>query len=325
MVSRANIMSIGKLWPEIQNALEALPVKLSICEASAGARLQEVLPTVSGLIVRHQVFVGRDIIEKAQHLRFIARTGIGVDNIDMTAAAEYRIPVLVAPGAGANAVAEGATLMLLALVKRFSEVRALVNLEDWQERDTLVPLDLQDITVGIIGYGRIGKRFSELIECFGARTYYFDPYVGPCIRKEEGFGPAAPCSTMEQLLSKSLCVSIHCPLTDETTNLVNSAFVSKMRQGSILINTARGSIVDIDAVYKGMQEGRVVGVGLDVFPTEPPPWHPLFDMPNVVVTPHIWGISAGARRRTAELLSSDIARVLRGERPVNMANAEIYL
>lgn len=275
---------------------------------------RDLLAEAEALLVRGGDRVGADEIAAAPRLRVIGRSGIGVDNLDVAAASKRRIPIVVTPGAGARAVAEGALALMLALAKRLPELGEAVRVADWSARDRGDLLDLDGSTLGIVGYGRIGRELGDLARGLGMRVLAHDPYV------EEASTP------LDALFEACDFVSLHAPLTEETRALVGPPLLGRAKPGLILVNLGRGGLVSsLDDLLGGLESGRLGGVGLDVFEPEPPdPNHPLFRHPRVVVTPHALGMTRRSRELIARAMAEGVAAALRGERPQAVANPEIY-
>ncbi len=224
---------------------------------------QAELATAAGAIVRAGARVDEALLRRAPELRVIARTGVGVDLVDVPAATARGIAVVITPGAGSAAVAEGAIGMALHLVKRFGPLTALVRDGRWAERGTVGVGDLDGATLGMVGYGRIGRRTADLAAAFGMRILAYDPVSEP---------PAGlRCADLGDLAARSDVITLHLPLTDQTRHLVNDAFLARVKPGAVLVNCSRGGLVDADAVWRALTVGRLSGVGLDVFDPEPRP------------------------------------------------------
>jgi phosphoglycerate dehydrogenase-like enzyme len=174
--------------------------------------------------------------------------------------------------------------------------------------------DLDGATIGIIGYGRIGRRVGALATAFGMRLLAYDPFSAPPVEI------AAP--DVSTLASASDVLTLHVPLTEETHHLVDEAFLDRIRPGTILINCSRGGLVDLDAALAALKSGRLAGVGLDVFDPEPPEHHPMFDHPDVVLTPHLMGMTRRAAAATFLDAARGVVDVLAGRRPAAVANPD---
>jgi phosphoglycerate dehydrogenase-like enzyme len=268
----------------------------------------------AGAIVRADAIVDAAFLARAPLLRVLARTGVGVDHVDVSAATARGIPVVITPGSGTRAVAEGVFALALHLVKHLGLSTDLIRNGRWADRSQLVMGDLDGAAIGIIGYGRIGRRVAELATAFGMRVLAYDPFSPPPLEI------AAPDAA--ELASASDIVTLHAPLTEETHHLVDEAFLNRLRPGTILINCGRGGLVDLDAALAALEAGQLGGVGLDVFENEPPEHHALFDHRDVVLTPHLMGMTRRAAAATFVDAARGVADVLAGRRPAAVANPE---
>ncbi|GAA5162963.1 hydroxyacid dehydrogenase [Pseudonocardia eucalypti] len=268
----------------------------------------------AGAIVRADVEVDRAFFDRASRLRVLARTGVGVDHVDVGAATERGIAVVITPGSGTRAVAEGVIAMALHLVKRLSANTALVREGRWAERADpgVLPGDLDAATIGIIGYGRIGRRVGELATAFGMRVLAHDP-LNPPDDRELG-------ADLDELVAASDVVTLHVPLTTATRHLADAALIARMRPGAILINCGRGGLLDLDAAHGALRAGRLGGLGLDTFDPEPAVHHPVFDEPNVVLTPHTVGLSRRGTALTFADAAQGVVDVLAGRVPAAVAD-----
>jgi D-3-phosphoglycerate dehydrogenase len=267
-----------------------------------------------GAIVRADAIVDAAFLARAPLLRVLARTGVGVDHVDLSAATARGIPVVITPGSGTRAVAEGVFALALHLVKRLGLSTDLVRHGRWADRSQLAMGDLDGATIGIIGYGRIGRRVGELATAFGMRVLTYDPFSPP---------PQEIASLeVSELASASDIVTVHVPLTAETYHLIDKAFLDCIRPGTILINCGRGGLVDLDAALAALESGQLGGVGLDVFENEPPEHHDIFDHQDVVLTPHLMGMTRRAAAATFVDAARGVADVLAGRRPASVANPE---
>ncbi|MFI0821222.1 NAD(P)-dependent oxidoreductase [Streptomyces sp. NPDC021098] len=272
------------------------------------------LTAAEAAIVRADRRVDEDFLRQAPRLRVIARTGVGVDLVDVAAASARGIPVVITPHSGTRAVAEGVFAMALHLAKRLKPLTDLVRDGRWVERSTVPVGDLDGATLGIVGYGRIGRRVGELAAAFGMRTLAYDPFSPP--------PPAFACADLDELVESSDVVTLHAPLTDGTRHLVNERLLARVRPGAILINCGRGGMLDPDATLAALESGRLSGVGMDVFDPEPALYHPLFDHPDVVLTPHLMGMTRRAMTLTFRDAARGVADVLAGREPPAVANPD---
>jgi D-3-phosphoglycerate dehydrogenase / 2-oxoglutarate reductase len=270
------------------------------------------LAAAEGAIVRADARVDQALLRRAPRLKVIARTGVGVDLVDVPAATARGIAVVVTPGAGAAAVAEGAIGMALHLVKRFGPLTALVREGRWAQRAAVPVGDLGGATLGVVGYGRIGRRTADLGAAFGMRVLAYDPVSEP--------PGGVRCGDLGDLAGRSDVITLHLPLTDQNRRLVDDAFLARVKPGAVLVNCSRGGLIDTDAVWRALVAGRLSGVGLDVFDPEPPGHHPLFSHPDVVLTPHLMGLSRRATAATFAAAARGVLDVLCGREPQAVAN-----
>ena len=265
-----------------------------------------------GAIARADAVVDAAFLDRAPRLRVIARTGVGVDLVDVDAATARGIPVVITPGSGSRAVAEGVIAMALHLVKRLGPLTTLVREGRWAQRGQESVGDLDEATIGIVGHGRIGGRVGELAAAFGMRVLAYDPYRPP---PEE-----VNCPDLDTLAAASDVLTLHVPLTEQTHHLVDKDFLARMRPGAVLINCGRGGLLDLDAALDALNSGRLAGVGLDVFDPEPAVHHPLFDHPHVVLSPHLTGMTRRAEALTFADAARGVVAVLTGQQPAAVAN-----
>jgi D-3-phosphoglycerate dehydrogenase / 2-oxoglutarate reductase len=272
------------------------------------------LADAEGAIVRADAVVDAALLARAPRLRVLARTGVGVDRVDLAAAGARGIAVVITPGSGTRAVAEGVLAHVLHLVKRLGPLTRLVREGRWAERAGVAVGDLDGATIGIVGYGRIGRRVGELAAAFGMGVLAHDPISPP---------PAAiDRPDLGELAAASDVLTLHAPLTEATHHLVDAAVLARIRPGAILVNCGRGGLLDLDAALAALESERLGGVGLDVFDPEPPPHHPLFDHPDVVLTPHLMGLTRRATAATFAAAARGVGDVLAGRRPAALANPD---
>jgi D-3-phosphoglycerate dehydrogenase / 2-oxoglutarate reductase len=272
----------------------------------------EELADAEGAIARADAVVDAALLDRAPRLRVLARTGVGVDLVDVAEASARGIAVVITPGSGTRAVAEGVLAHVLHLVKRLAPLTRLVRDGGWAERGRISVGDLDGATLGIVGYGRIGRRVGELAAAFGMRVLAHDPVSPP---------PAeVACPDLGELAGAADVLTLHAPLTEATHHLVDAGLLARVRPGAILVNCGRGGLLDLDAALAALESGRLGGVGLDVFDPEPPPHHPLFDHPDVVLTPHLMGLTRRATAATFAAAARGVGDVLAGRRPAALAN-----
>jgi glyoxylate reductase len=234
-------------------------------------------------------------------LRAIANYAVGSDNIDLVAARDRGIPVGVTPGVLTDATADIAFALLLAIARRLPEGQAAVRAGEWLswEPDWLLGRDVHGATLGIVGRGRIGAAVSRRAEGFGMDVVH------------HGRSSGIP---LDELLTRADFVSLHVPLTPETRHLIDAGALERMRPTAYLVNTARGGIVDQDALAGALHDGAIAGAALDVTDPEPlPPDHPLLDAPNLIVLPHLGSATHATRRAMADLAVDNLLAALDGK------------
>jgi phosphoglycerate dehydrogenase-like enzyme len=280
-------------------------------DAPASVRDAEVL------IVRAER-IDETVLAHAADLRVIARTGAGLDNVDVAAATGRGVPVVYAPDAGTLPVAEGTIALILATAKRLGELGAVVREDRWRARYEVETIDLRGGTLGIVGLGRIGREVARLATAFGMKVIAHDP--GRARRRTDGVELVG----LPELASRSDVLTLHCDLNPDTRSLVDRAFLARMKMGAILVNVARGAVVESeDLLLEALDAGRLAAVGLDVFADEPPDdGHPLFADARVVCTPHTIGLTRAWNERVFGSLAADVAAVLAGRAPRHLANPE---
>ncbi|MDQ6817926.1 MAG: oxidoreductase [Actinomycetota bacterium] len=313
------ILAIGPTDEAVQGRLEAYGPYLQVDVEDRDAIVRH-LPGAVAIAARGTAVIDAARIDAAPRLQVIGRSGVGVDCVDLQAATSRGIPVVITPNAGTNAVAEGAMAMILHLVKRLGRFTELVRGGDWARREELPPGDLDGESLGVVGYGRIGRRLAELAVVLGMEVLVHDPYADPDTVDAE-----ITLTDLPELLASADIVSLHAPLTAETEGLIGRHALEAVKPGAVLVNCARGGLLDLDAAHDALIEGRLSGIGLDVFAPEPPEHHPLFDHPDVVLTPHVMGLSRRARQRVFAEMADGMAEVLAGRRAPYVANPEVYL
>ena len=265
---------------------------------------------------------GEPELEASKDMKVVTRIGVGYDSVDVAALSRRKIPLMVAGTANSPSVAEQALFMMLTLAKRAVEMHALVKEGKWSARLGKLPYDLFGKTVLIVGFGRIGTRTAKRCLAMEMNVLIYDPYKSAAEITAAGCEPAAD---LDAALPRADFVSIHCPKTPETVGMFDAARLRRMKPTAYLINTARGGIVNEAALYDALSSGKLAGAGLDVFEQEPPlvP-HSLFDLPNVIVVPHVAGVTREAVDRMSEQTARNLLSALDGE-PIrqNVINQDV--
>lgn len=257
---------------------------------------------------------------RATKLKLVQRLGVGYDNIDLKAAARRGVPVCNMPDFNAATVAEHTLMLILALLRRVFESTFLMKAGKWPLSAIAAQgiYDLQGKTLGIIGLGAIGQAVVKRAKSFEVTLCYYDKHPQPTTLEKQLGISFAP---LDGLLRDSDIVTIHLPLTPDTHQLIGRAEIQKMKRTAILINTARGPIVDEEALAAALQQGSIAGAGLDVFAAEPlDPRHPLRRCPNLLLTPHTAGQTRDAMDRMVTMMLENIERVAKGEEPLYRVN-----
>ncbi|WP_297475889.1 D-2-hydroxyacid dehydrogenase [Thermococcus sp.] len=270
-------------------------------------RLIELVKDVEAIVVRSKPKVTRRVIEAAPKLRVIGRAGVGLDNIDLEAAKERGIKVVNSPGASSRSVAELVFGLLLAVARKIAFADRKMREGVWAKKQCM-GIELEGKTIGVIGFGRIGYNVAKIANAFGMRVLLYDPYPNEERAREVG----GTFASLEDLLKESDVVTLHVPLVDATYHLIDEERLKLMKPTAILINAARGAVVDNNALVKALQEGWIAGAGLDVYEEEPlPKDHPLTRLDNVVLTPHIGASTEEAQMRAGVQVAEQIVEILK--------------
>ncbi|MCJ7873223.1 2-hydroxyacid dehydrogenase [Phaeobacter sp. J2-8] len=268
--------------------------------------------------VIHHAPLSAAMMDALPNLKLVAVSRGGPVNVDMAAARSHGITVVNTPGRNASAVAEFAIGGIIAEVRNLARGHEALRKGDYRTdlyRADVTGDELCDMTVGVIGYGEIGKRVVSLLRAFGCRIMVSDPYVQ---LTAEDLRAGVEMVSFDQLLAASDIVSLHPRVTAETTGMMDAAAFAAMKPGSTLINTARGPLVDYDALIAALQDGHLRGAMLETFPIEPVPLDsPLLTLPNVTLTPHIAGASLRTVRVAASKAAEEVRRWLKNEPPLN--------
>jgi Lactate dehydrogenase and related dehydrogenases len=255
------------------------------------------------------------VFEACPNLKVIARTGVGVDAIDMDAATDAGVVIATTPGANEEAVADHALAMILALQRKLVENDAAIREGRWDRAGALTPSDLYGATVGLVGSGVIGRAVIRRLLAFGTTVIVYDPYL-----------TAAPEGTelvdLPTLLARSDVVSVHAPLTEGTKGLLDAEAFASMRPGSVIVNVSRGGIVDESALAESIRSGHLGGAGIDTFAREPIGDSPLLDLPTVILSPHIAGLSHRSIESMTEQATQAVLDVVAGRLPAHPKNPE---
>ncbi len=261
--------------------------------------------TVRALIVRNRTRVDGALLATLPRLEIVARAGAGLDNVDVEAAARAGVVVVHAPGANAEATAHHTLALALAVAHGVVRLDGVVRRGGWERA---LRRDLGGETWGVVGLGHVGRRVAELAAALGMRVVAHDPLLGPT-------AAPIPLLGLDALLRASLVVSLHVPLSPGTRRLIGARELASMPRGGVLVNTARGELVDEGALAEALRRGHLAGAGLDVRQDEPPAaGDPLASLDAVVLTPHVAGLGQAAQARVLDRIADDVRAVLRGGR-----------
>ncbi|HZJ47761.1 MAG TPA: hydroxyacid dehydrogenase, partial [Acidimicrobiia bacterium] len=267
------------------------------------------LHDADALIVRSATVVDAQMIAAAPKLRVIGRAGIGVDNIDIDAATRAGVLVVNAPQANTVSAAEHTMALLLAQARNIAQADAAVRAGSWS-RNRFRGVELNGKTLGIVGLGRIGSLVAKRAAAFGMQLIGYDPYVLPASASRAGVELA---ETLEALCEKADFITIHLPRTRETEGLIGADMLALMRDGVRIVNTSRGGIIDEEALAEAARSGKVAGAALDVYAIEPLRDSPLFELPQVVLTPHLGASTREAQDRAGTDVADAVVSALKGE------------
>lgn len=281
--------------------------------------LKKLIREAHGVILRTRARISEEILAEAPRLRVIARTGAGVDNIDVKAATERGIYVCHVPDANVVSVAEHVLTLLLALSKQLKTLDSAVRQGNFAIRYKYLPIELLGKTLGIIGLGKIGREVAKRArEGLGMQVVTFDPYIASHEARDLG---AELHSSLKEMLARSDAVTLHVPLTEKTRKLMGADEFQSMKPSAWFINTSRGGLVDEHALAKAVESGTIAGAGLDVFESEPLASNsPLIRLNNVIITPHVAGLTNESAIRMAVGAAEAVLDVLEGRRPPHVFN-----
>src|SRR5437763_5139139 len=272
------------------------------------AALLPALADVDAVIVRSATQIDAEALAAASRLKVVARAGVGLDNVDVPAATAKGVLVVNAPTSNIVSAAEHAVALLLAVARRVPQAAASLRAGEWK-RSRFTGVEVTDKTVGVVGLGRIVVLFAQRMSAFGTRLLAYDPYVPAARAAQIGVRLVA----LDELLRESDFISIHLPKTPETVGLIGERELALCKPGVVIINAARGGLLDEHALAQALKEGRIGGAGLDVYTTEPCTDSPLFGYDNVVATPHLGASTAEAQDKAGLAVARSVRLALEGE------------
>ena len=281
--------------------------------------LLTAIASYEGIIVRSRTKVTKEVFSRATRLKVVGRSGVGVDNIDVEEATARKIVVVNAPTASTVSVAELAIGHMVSLLRHLPEADLSVRSGKW-EKARFEGRELFGKTLGLLGSGRIGAEVAKRAQAFGMKVIAHDPYMASTTANGLGIRLVGK----DELFRDADVLSIHAALTAETRGLVGAPQLSKMKRSAVLVNCARGEIVDEAALADALRAGTIAGAAIDVFATEPPVGSPLLTAPNAVFTPHLGASTAEGQARAGAIVAEQVIQVLEGRRPEFVVNPKVY-
>ena len=316
-MARFKVLITDNLAPEGIAILEADPeIAVDVKVGIKPDELKNIIAGYDAIITRSGTSITAELLENPGRLKIIGRAGVGLDNVDIEAASIKGVIVMNAPTGNTIAATELTIGMMLAACRKIPAANiSLKNLE-W-DRKKYMGIQLYGKTLGIVGLGRIGGNVASRAKGFGMQVIAFDPYVKKVKAEAQG---VRLCETLDELLAESDVITFHTPLTDETLNLVGADEIARMKDGVVIINCARGGIVNEDALCAAVKEGKVFAAGIDVFSREPLGEHPLLGLDNVFVTPHLGANTAEGQKGVAVIIAEQVINALNGRSYENAVN-----
>ncbi|WP_151081627.1 phosphoglycerate dehydrogenase [Nocardioides cynanchi] len=287
------------------------------CNGADRAELLAAIPDVDAILVRSATKVDAEALGAALRLKVVARAGVGLDNVDVKAATQSGVMVVNAPTSNIVSAAELAVALLLAAARHLSPAHAALRSGEWK-RSKYTGIELYEKTVGIVGLGRIGVLVAQRLAAFGMSVIAYDPYVQAGRAAQMG----VRLVDLDTLLAESDFISVHLPKTPETVGLIGADELAKAKSSLVLVNAARGGIVDENALYAALKEGRIAAAGVDVYAKEPCTDSPLFELENVVATPHLGASTDEAQEKAGIAVAKSVRLALSGELVPDAVNVQ---
>jgi D-3-phosphoglycerate dehydrogenase / 2-oxoglutarate reductase len=287
------------------------------CNGADRGELMTAIVDVDAILVRSATKVDAEALATARRLKVVARAGVGLDNVDVKAATQSGVMVVNAPTSNIISAAELAVGLLLAAARNIVPANDALKQGEWK-RSKYTGVELYEKTVGIVGLGRIGLLVAQRLSAFGMHVVAYDPYVQPGRAAQMG----VRLVTLDELLAQADFISVHLPKTPETVGLIGNEQLHKVKPNVIVVNAARGGIVDENALYAALKEGRVAGAGVDVFASEPCTDSPLFEFESVVATPHLGASTEAAQEKAGIAVAKSVRLALAGELVPDAVNVQ---
>ncbi|MBE5459392.1 phosphoglycerate dehydrogenase [Mycobacteroides abscessus] len=307
MSERPVVLIADKLAPSTVEALGD-GVEVRWVDGPDRPALLAAVPEADALLVRSATTVDAEVLAAGTKLKIVARAGVGLDNVDVKAATARGVLVVNAPTSNIHSAAEHAVTLLLATARQIPAADASLKAHTWK-RSSFNGTEIFGKTVGVVGLGRIGQLFAQRLAAFGTHIVAYDPYVSAARAAQLGI----ELLTLDELLGRADFISVHLPKTPETAGLIGKEALAKTKPGVIIVNAARGGLIDEAALADAIRSGHVRGAGLDVFSTEPCTDSPLFELDRVVVTPHLGASTSEAQDRAGTDVAASVQLALAGE------------
>jgi len=294
-----------------QSTIDALgdQVEVRWVDGPNRPELINAVKDADALLVRSATTVDREVLEAAPHLKIVGRAGVGLDNVDIATATERGVMVANAPTSNIHSACEHAISLLLTTARQIPAADATLRQHTWK-RSEFTGVEIFGKTIGIVGFGHIGQLFAQRLAAFETTIIAYDPYANRARAAQLGVELVAD---LGELMSRADFVTIHLPKTPETAGMFDAELLAKAKKGQIIINAARGGLVNEQALADAIRSGHIRGAGFDVFTTEPCTDSPLFDLPEVVVTPHLGASTAEAQDRAGTDVAASVLKALAGE------------
>ena len=315
-MSKPVVLIAEELSPATIDALGP-DFEIRTCNGADRAELLSAIPEAEAILVRSATKVDLEALEAAKNLKVVARAGVGLDNVDVKAATQLGVMVVNAPTSNIVSAAELAVGLMLAAARHISPAHAALTGGEWK-RSKYTGIELYEKTVGIVGLGRIGVLVAQRLSAFGMRVIAYDPYVQAGRAAQMG----VRLVSLEELLAEADFMSVHLPKTPETLGLIGADQLAKVKPSMVLVNAARGGIVDESALYDALKEGRIAAAGLDVFAKEPCTDSPLFELESVVATPHLGASTDEAQEKAGIAVARSVRLALSGELVPDAVNVQ---
>lgn len=319
------LTDLTELWveaPFISDALKHIPDHVNITISDPASQPPPPGAPYQAIIASSLLQYDGALMDTLPNLRIIARTGIGYDNVNLPDATAHGIVATNTPDGPTESTAEHTVAMMLSLAKRIKQGDANVAAGKWGPRaGTLIGIELKDKTLGLVGLGRIGKRVANICRLgLEMKVLAYDPYVSA----EQGAALGVEMTDLDGVIRGADVISVHVPATPETHHLVNRESIAKMKDGVIVLNLARGPLVDEDALLEAVDSGKVLGAGIDVYDPEPPATDSrLRNHPLIIATPHTAGLTLEGRERTEVMAVERVLAFFRGETPPDVLNRDV--